>query len=75
VSCCQGGDPVSMCSSVAAKPQMSTLLVGRAPGANCSGALLVVCAWRAGAGVGQVQRPQSGRGRGCRVCSRAQAAG
>lgn len=39
VSCCHGGDPVTMCSSVAAKPQMSTLLVVRHPGANCSGAL------------------------------------
>lgn len=39
VSCCQGGEPVIMCSRVAAKPQISTLLVVRQPGANCSGAL------------------------------------
>lgn len=39
VSCCQGGEPVIMCSRVAAKPQMSTLLLVRLPGANCSGDL------------------------------------
>lgn len=39
VSCCQGGEPVIMCSRVAAKPQMSTLLLVRQPGANCSGDL------------------------------------
>jgi len=39
VSWCQGGAPVIMCNRVAAKPQMSTLLVARQPGANCSGAL------------------------------------
>jgi hypothetical protein len=39
VSCCQGGEPVIMCSRVAAKPQMSTLLLVRQPGTNCSGDL------------------------------------
>lgn len=39
VSCCHGGEPVIICSSVAAKPHTSTLLVVRHPGANCSGAL------------------------------------